>query len=209
MENINTFDMIVAPLILILGFKGLLRGFIKEFFAIVGIVGGVFIASRVALNIGQLVNSIFPMQNENTMLLSGFVVALLIFWFVAYLVGVLLAKLFVISGLGIFDKILGFAFGASKIFLLFAIISYSVSQVKMINDNLEPKVKDSILFPYLKQAGGYIIKLDASHFQSTVTKHLDKVVDTTTKKIKELSKKELEKRAKELQKQLKETTHEQ
>ena len=110
MENINTFDMIVAPLILILGFKGLLRGFIKEFFAIVGIVGGVFIASRVALNVGQLVNSIFPMQNENTMLLSGFVVALLIFWFIAYFIGVLLAKLFVISGLGIFDKIFGFIF---------------------------------------------------------------------------------------------------
>lgn len=202
MENINLFDIIVVALITILGLKGLFRGFTKEFFALVGIVGGVFIASRLSKDTGEIVNSIIPMQNENTILLAGFVASLVVFWIIAYILGSALAKVFKMSGLGIFDRLLGFVFGASKIFLLFAIISYAVSQVKMINDNLAPKLETSVVFPILKEAGSYIIQLDTSGFQEKVNKQLDVVVDATKESIEEISKEELEKRALELKKQL-------
>jgi len=202
LENINIFDLIVVALITILGLKGLFRGFTKEFFALVGIVGGVFIASRLAKDSGDIVNSIIPMQNENTILLAGFIASLVIFWIIAYIVGSALAKVFKMSGLGIFDRILGFAFGAGKIFLLFSIISYAVSQVKMINDNLAPKLETSIVFPILQETGSYIIKLDTSGFQETVTEQLDNVVDATKESIEEISKEELSKKASELTQQL-------
>ena len=208
MENINIFDLIVVALITILGLKGLFRGFTKEFFALVGIVGGVFIASRLSKDTGEIVNSIIPMQNDNTILLAGFVVSLVVFWIIAYIVGSALAKVFKMSGLGIFDRILGFVFGAGKIFLLFSIISYAVSQVKMINDNLAPKLETSIVFPILKETGSYIIQLDTSGFQEEVTKQLDVVVDATKESIEEISKEELEKKAIELKKQLEGQTSE-
>lgn len=119
MENLNIFDIIVGGLVILLGLKGLLKGFVKEFFALVGIVGGVFIASRTANEVGTFVNGIIPMQNDNTILLAGFVTALGLFWIVAYFLGSILEKMFTLSGLGIFDKLLGFVFGAGKIFLLF------------------------------------------------------------------------------------------
>lgn len=202
MEDINIFDLIVVALITILGLKGLFRGFTKEFFALVGIVGGVFIASRLSTDTGEIINSIIPMQNDNTILLAGFVSALVVFWIIAYIVGSGLAKVFKMSGLGIFDRILGFAFGAGKIFLLFSIISYAVTQVKMINDNLAPKLETSIVFPILQETGSYIIQLDTSGFQEEVTKQLDVVVDATKESIEEISKEELEKKAMELKKQL-------
>ena len=220
MENIQIFDIIVISLVTLLGLKGLVRGFTKEFFALVGTVGGVFVASRVAKDTGDIVNSFLPMQNEQTIVLAGFVVALSIFWVLSYLFGSVLAKIFSMSGLGIFDRLFGFVFGASKIFLLFAIISYAVSQVKMINDNLQPKLKDSIVFPILKDAGGYIIKLDASGLQKKVTDKIDTVVDMTKDKIEEVAKEEvkkqvetlkdtdIQKKAQELKKQLEETTSE-
>jgi len=201
-EDINIFDLIVVALITILGLKGLFRGFTKEFFALVGIVGGVFIASRLSTDTGEIINSIIPMQNDNTILLAGFVSALVVFWIIAYIVGSGLAKVFKMSGLGIFDRILGFAFGAGKIFLLFSIISYAVTQVKMINDNLAPKLETSIVFPILQETGSYIIQLDTSGFQEEVTKQLDVVVDATKESIEEISKEELEKKAMELKKQL-------
>lgn len=202
MEDFNIFDLIVVALITILGLKGLFRGFTKEFFGLVGIVGGVFIASRLSKDTGEIVNSIIPMQNDNTILLAGFVVALVVFWIIAYIVGSGLSKAFQMSGLGIFDRILGFVFGAGKIFLLFSIISYAVSQVKMINDNLAPKLETSIVFPILQETGSYIIQLDTSGFQEEVTKQLDVVVDATKESIEEISKEELERRALELKKQL-------
>ena len=208
MEDINFFDLIVVALITILGLKGLFRGFTKEFFALVGIVGGVFIASRLSKDAGEIVNSIIPMQNDNTILLSGFIVSLVLFWIIAYIFGSGLAKIFDMSGLGIFDKLLGFAFGAGKIFLLFSIISYAVSQVKMINDNLAPKLETSIVFPILQETGSYIIQLDTSGFQDEVTKQLDVVVDATKESISEISKDEIEKKVLEVKKELEDQTSE-
>ena len=208
MEDINIFDLVVIALITVLGLKGLFRGFTKEFFALIGIVGGVFIASRLSKDVGAMVNNVIPMDNENTILLSGFVVTLVIVWIIAYVIGTALAKVFKMSGLGIFDRILGFAFGAGKIFLLFSIIAYAVSQVKMINDNLAPKLESSIVFPILQDTGSYIIKLDTSGFQEKVTLQLDTVVDATKESIVEISEKELEKTSEELKKQLKDANSE-
>jgi len=201
-EDINIFDLVVAALITILGLKGLFRGFTKEFFALVGIVGGVFIASRLSQNAGEIVNSIIPMENENTILLAGFVSALVVFWIIAYILGAILSKIFDMSGLGIFDRILGFAFGAGKIFLLFSIIAYAITQVKIINDNLAPKLEASIIFPLMQQTGAYIIKLDTSVFQEKVNSQIDTVVDKTKESIVEISKEEIEKQAVELKNQL-------
>lgn len=207
MENLVILDIIVVSLIIILGLKGLFRGFIKELFGLVGIVGGVFVASRMAKDSGYFINDFIPMSNENTILLVGFVAALIVFWILAYLLGIVLQKIFDASGLGAFDRILGFLFGAGKIFLLFSIIAYAVSQVKVINDNLAPKVANSFIFPLLKDTGAYIIKLDTTKLQGDVTKQFDNVVNSAKQTIEEVSKEEMQKKADELQKQLLETTN--
>ncbi|MEA3512073.1 MAG: CvpA family protein [Campylobacterota bacterium] len=208
MENINIFDLVVIILITLLGLKGLFRGLTKELFGLVGIVGGVFIASRLAKETGAFIDSIIPLDNENSILLAGFVLTLVVFWIVAYLLGTILEKVFYISGLGIFDKLFGFIFGAGKIFLLFSIIAYAVTNVKMINDKLNVSLENSIMMPLFIETGGYIIKLDTIGLQESVSKQLDVVVDATKDTIEELSKEELEKRAIELKKQLEETTSE-
>ena len=208
MENISIFDIVILTLVVVLGLKGLIRGLTKELFGLIGIVGGVFVASRLAKSVGDIANSIIPMENENTILLIGFVVTIIVFWILAYVCGVILEKIFSASGLGIFDRIFGFMFGASKVFLLFSIIAYAVSQVKAISDNIEPKLKDSIVFPMLIQTGSYIIKLDTTHFQAQVTKQLDVVVEEAKDTIEEISKEELAKKAEELKQQLMDTTSE-
>jgi len=168
-ENINVFDFVVIALIVILGLKGLFRGFIKEIFGIIGIIGGVFVASRVAVDVGKLINDIIPIPNENTITMVGFIVVLVCFWIVAYLLGMILDKVFDLSGLGFFNRILGFFFGAGKIFLLISVIIYSASQIKMVNDKLQPKVKNSVTFPILIESGKYIIKLDIKEMQQKLS----------------------------------------
>lgn len=223
MENVNYFDLTVLTLVALLGLKGLFKGFTKELFGLIGIVGGVFIASRLAKDTGDLVNGIIPIDNEKTLLLAGFVVSLIIFWIIAYILGNLVAKALDLSGLGIFDRIFGFLFGAGKIFLIFSIIAYAVTNVKTINDQIKPKLKESILFPMLVSTGGYIIKLDTSSLTKEVGEKINEAVDSTKETIKkiaseeikqkvleqkELKQKELEKKAEELEKQLKETSSE-
>ena len=46
MDAVSWFDLVVVALVLVLGIKGLLNGFIKEIFGIIGLIGGVIVASR-------------------------------------------------------------------------------------------------------------------------------------------------------------------
>jgi len=184
LENINYFDVIVIALIVMLGLKGLFRGFIKEVFALIGLVAGVYIASRNANFTGHLISdNIIPIQGENTLMLVGFVITLIAVWIVAYILGALISKIFAVSGLGLFDKLLGFIFGAGKVFFILAIIVFAVSQIKIINTKLQETTKDSIMYPLLKQAGEIIIKIDPVEVQKDITTNIDNAVKTTQEAI--------------------------
>jgi len=202
LENINIFDIIVIALVVILGLKGLMKGFIKELFGLIGIVGGVFVASRLAKDVGDIVAGIFALENENTILLVGFIAGLIAFWIIAYIIGAILEKVFEASGLGILDRVFGFIFGAGKIFLLFAIIAYATTGVKVVNDNLAPKMKDSMVFPMLVSTGGFIIKLDTGKFSNDVKKEFNGAVESTKKTIQEISETEIKKKAIEVKEQV-------
>jgi len=195
-------------LVTLLGLKGLFRGFIKEFFALFGIVGGVFIASRLSSVVGELVDQIIPFDNNNTMILVGFIVALAIFWTIAYVIGMTISKMFSLSGLGIFDKLLGFVFGAGKVFLLFSIITFAASSIESFKKKIENKMENSIVYPILKTTGGYIIKLDTTKLENGVTKHVNSAIETTKNTIKDISAKEIsesiKKKTEEIKKEIKE-----
>ena len=108
----NYFDIIASVIILLLGLKGIINGFFKEVFGLIGIIGGIFIASRVGNEVGQyLSNLIFKFENSAAINFTGFLVALAVFWFFMIVVGYIFKKLSSVSGLGIFDRIFGFIFG--------------------------------------------------------------------------------------------------
>ncbi len=212
MENINIFDVIVLSLITLLGLKGLFRGFIKEFFALFGIVGGVFVASRVSSEVGEIVDKVFHFDNNNTLVLVGFVAAIAAFWILAYIIGMALSKVFSLSGLGIFDRLLGFIFGAGKVFLLFSIIAFAISSVEAINKKLTKKLANSVVFPILKDTGKFIIKLDTTKLEKGVTTRVNGAIQSTKDTLKDIStdkiKKKVEDKIKEFKEEVKKETKE-
>jgi membrane protein required for colicin V production len=187
LEGTNIFDIVVGTLIALLGLKGLFRGFIREFFALFGIVGGVFVASRLSNQVGEAIDQVMNFDNNHSLVLVGFLVTVITFWILAYMLGVVLSKVFDISGLNIFDRLFGFVFGASKVFLLFSIIIFAVSQIEVINTKLENKLSNSIIFPLLKDTGSYIIKLDTTKLESGVSKYVNKAIESTKEAVEEIS----------------------
>jgi len=179
LENLNIFDTVTLILIALLGLKGLFRGFVKEVFALIGIIGGVFVASRIAKDVGSVIDSFFKIDNESTVLLIGFIVSVLCFWLLTYALGMLISKIFSLSGLGIFDRIFGIIFGAGKIFLIFAIIFYSLSKIEAIKDKIEQKVGNSFMYPLLVEVGSIIIQIDTT----TIVKKIENGIDNTKNNI--------------------------
>lgn len=173
MQDFSMFDLIIIAITLILGLKGLFRGFIKEVFGIIGIVGAIFIASRISTETGELIAPLFVLENSATIKLIGFVIAMLAIWLIVYAAGIVVSKIFSASGLGAVDRILGFAFGALKIFLIFSVIAYALFQVESFKKVIDEKFANSAVMPHLLSVGSIIIKLDTS----VLTSKIDSISD--------------------------------
>jgi membrane protein required for colicin V production len=164
MQEFSTFDMIVVGISVVLGLKGLFKGFIKEVFGLVGIIGGIFIASRMSEVVGNLVKPIIGIESNATLSLIGFVATLIGFWIIVYILGSILSKITEMSGLGAVNRLLGFIFGTAKIFLIISVIVYALYQIESFKSTLNEKLSKSLVFPYLVETGGFIVKLDTSKF---------------------------------------------
>jgi len=161
MENISIFDIISLALIFILGIKGVINGFIKEVFGLVGIVGGIFIASRFAGQMGELVNqNIYQLDSSATLYLVGFLAVLVLFWILSLFMGHILESLIKMSGLGGIDKLAGFIVGSAKIFLVFSILAVTLSNIEFIKTKADQYMEKSFMYPIFVKTGTYIVKMD-------------------------------------------------
>lgn len=197
----NYFDLVASIIILLLGLKGIINGFFKEVFGLIGIIGGIFVASRMGDIVGQYISdAVFKFQNSAAINFTGFLVTLAAFWLLMVFIGFVFKKLSSMSGLGPVDKILGFLFGASKFFLIAAVIAHAAYNVNAIKKTVDAKMQNSFLFPILVETGGFIMKIDPVEMSDDINNSIDKIknetkdmvqkstqniVDETTKEIQE------------------------
>ncbi len=170
MMDFNYFDVTISAIILILGIKGFMQGFIKEAFGLLGLVGGVYFASRLSDRAATFIDTNFlHLDNPSLLKLIGFLAILIVIWVSATILGTIFSKLTSESGLGFLNRLFGFIAGGGKYFLIFALIVTALSNVTLVKDNLEKYINDSILYPYLREAGSYLINLDTSAMGLTVS----------------------------------------
>ena len=175
MEHFSLFDIISISLILILGIKGVINGFVKEVFGLIGIIGGIYLASRYAPEAGALIDAnVFKFANQASMYLAGFISVLILFWISSVFLGYIIAHALSVSGLSSIDKIAGFAVGSLKIFFVFSIFTVTLNNIEFIKNRLEPYAQKSIMFPIFSEAGHYIVKLDTKQLMNTVTEPSEK-----------------------------------
>jgi len=180
MMDFNYFDVTIAAIVLILGIKGFMQGFIKEAFGLIGLVAGVYFAARLAPEAATFIDTnFFHLENQSLLQLIGFLTILIIIWLGATILGSIFSKLTNQSGLGFLNRLFGFITGGGKYFLIFALIVTALSNVTLVKDNLEKYVKDSILYPYLKETGAYLINIDTSAMGLTMTESDDSDTNVT------------------------------
>ncbi|WP_086244682.1 CvpA family protein [Campylobacter devanensis] len=168
MDFITWFDIIIIAVVIILGIKGIINGLIKEVFGLIGIIGGVIIASRNANLVGDLISLYIYQLSDSAEFFFGFLFALLVFWFVCLMLGNLLSKMLKMSGLGFVDRLLGFFVGAAKIFLVLAILAAIVSKISVLNQKISPFFEGSKVYPILLSAGQFIMAMDVSKVKESV-----------------------------------------
>ncbi|WP_321778036.1 CvpA family protein [Sulfurimonas sp.] len=203
--ELNYFDLVASVIILLLGLKGILNGFFKEVFGLIGIVGGIFVASRVGDTVGKaLSDMIFNFDNNSAISFTGFLFTLAVFWLFMIGIGLIFKKLSLLSGLGIFDRILGFVFGASKFFLIAAVIAHAAYNIKAVKNAIDSSIETSFLFPVLVSTGKFVMKIDPVKISDDINKSIDKVSDKVQESVKTSTQKIVEKTKKEIKSKMKE-----
>ncbi len=184
MDGFSYFDLVVGIIVILLGLKGLIDGFIKEVFGLIGIIGGIYIGSHYGQNVGEFISqNIFQIKNPAALSFVGFLVTLAAFWLLMLLVGKLFAKLSSASGMGLIDRIAGFLFGAAKIFLILSVIVFAVSNIEAAKNTVEKYTKNSLLFPLMEKTGSYIIKLNPKEITQKVEEKTTQVQEDIKKSI--------------------------
>jgi len=203
--EINYFDLVAAIIILLLGLKGIINGFFKEVFGLVGIIGGIFVASRIGDSVGEELNTlIFNFSSPAAVSFLGFLTTLALFWLLMVLIGFIFKRLSALSGLGPIDKILGFIFGASKFFLIAAVIAHAAYSIKAVKSTLDSTMGNSILFPIMVETGAFIMKIDPVGISEDINKSIDSTTQALKEKTNELVEESAQERIEEIKQKLQE-----
>jgi membrane protein required for colicin V production len=190
MEGFNYIDIIVIFMIVVLGLKGYINGFLKEVFTLIGIIGGIFIASRYSYEIGTFLHdNLFAFDNDAGKNFAGFIVGIIGFAVALNLIRYVIESVTSDTAFSTLNKILGIIVGSTKIFLILSVITHAVSNIEVINKNINEFTQNSFMYPILKNTGGYIIKIDIEDFKKKPESAVEQVVSD----IKEGASKELEK----------------
>ena len=167
MEGINWFDVGCLVLVVLFGLRGITNGIVKEIFGILGLIGGLFAAMRYKTMAGEWIAAKIPaLQNTNgvlsgdtTQVLIGFIAVLFGVWISCLIIGEIISKFFKWSGLGFVDKIGGFVFSISKIFLIFAVIVTLASGPMSMNEQTKKYFESSKTAPIFLKIGNWILNL--------------------------------------------------
>lgn len=169
MERFMWFDLVTLGLILILAIKGIVNGFIKEVFGLIGIVGGIYMAARYATKAGDWIDvNLFAFNNKSTLFLVGFLAILIVFWIFCIFLGAIFTKMLSLSGLGIIDKLAGFIVGGSKIFFVFAVLFFAISNVVFIKEKLDKYLNNSFMYPAFIKTGAFIVDMKPEIIKKTI-----------------------------------------
>ncbi len=157
----NLFDALVLGIAIILGIKGFFNGFIKEIAGLIGIIGGLFLASKYYHNAGEYINYyIFHIPNKSAINLVGFIALFVGFWIFAVFIGFLISKILKVSALGGVDRIFGFIFSSMKFFILVSVIVVLLYQIQFFKEYVDKYTKNSFIFPLMLNLGEKIININ-------------------------------------------------
>ncbi|WP_281747393.1 CvpA family protein [Helicobacter suis] len=153
-------DIALAVLIVGVGLRGFYNGFIDEVSGLLGIVLGVFLASRWAERVGSWFSShVYAFHDPSMSSLVGFVLVLACVWIAFLVTGVIVSKAIVLSNLGIIDRILGFLFGCTKIFLILAFLLYTISRLFFMKSLDVYLHAHSQIYPYMHTIASHVLQL--------------------------------------------------
>lgn len=176
----NYLDIIIGIILLLFALAGLKNGIIREAFALVAFIGGVYGAARLSDYAGEKLSTIINVSHEWMSIIS-FIIVFILLALTINLIGKGVSKLAESLCLGFFDKIGGFVFGVAKGLLIVSVIII-ILDFFGIKDVLNKETREkSVLYTTSENIAEWI-----TDNKDSFIKEFDNKVDDAEDEIKDL-----------------------
>lgn len=161
LEQLNYIDIGILVVLVLLSIKDIWKGIIRGLASFLGILLGIFLASRFYEKVGTyFAENIYNLNSDELNHLIGFLILITLVWGVFLLLGEILYRALRFSPFAVLDGALGLIFGFCKAFLLISIIVYGVSQINWLQNFSQKVEKDSYLFPIMKHLAIQVMNIE-------------------------------------------------
>lgn len=158
MVELGYLDFIFLGVIIITTITGFLKGFAKEFCGFLGMVCGIFFASRFAYDAGEWFSSnVIDFSSDSTHTLIGFIAIFLMIVVVFFIIGKILDKITSSALPNYLNKLLGAFFGGLKSFLILAFIFHLAFRLDFMQSVQAHWANNSKLYSTMENIASSII----------------------------------------------------
>lgn len=161
MDKLSYIDVGILVVLILLSVKGIWQGIIRGLASFLGILLGIFFASRYYASMGDwFAHTLYNFNMPEINALIGFLIIITLTWAIFLLLGEILFRLVKFTPLAVIDGALGLAFGFCKAFLIISIIVFGISQIEWLKSFSQNVERNSSLFPLMKKLSIQIMNLD-------------------------------------------------
>lgn len=168
--GLNAMDITIIILTLMMALKGLLSGFLKELFGFLGLIGGIYVASRFASVIANYIDAnLLHMENYALIKLIGFLGILAAIWGLSVFISSIAIGVSKTTPHSSLDRVFGFIVAGVKYFLIFSLIVAALLRSPLIKDSMAKVISGSRLYPTLDMVGSTLINFTPTDGKIKIT----------------------------------------
>ena len=162
--GLNSMDIIILGIVLLLSLKGLVSGPLKETLQTISIIGAIVVASYLSPLLSQKIKPYLLSHsslNPALIKLLSFIVILAAVWFILKFISDRIDKED-FPLLRVSQRVAGMIVSFLKYFLIFSIIVAVLSQSKLFKDKFSKELKGSQIAPVMIKTGSILLNLPNS-----------------------------------------------
>lgn len=162
MDTKYYIDIGVIVIVAFLGLRGLKNGLILEIMGVVGVVIGIYCASKYCVDGAHYLELAgLEFDNKNVLWILSFILILAAVWIGSLVIGSIIARFVVIlPEIAIINYCGGFVFSALKYFVILCVLVYGLTQVGFLKEPIQNLTKDTKSYPIMYEVAKKIMNTE-------------------------------------------------
>ncbi|TLE08673.1 CvpA family protein [Helicobacter bilis] len=183
METKHYVDIAVIIIVAVLGLRGLKNGLIHEIMGVLGVVLGIYFASKYCIDGAKYIELVgLSFENRHILLMFAFILILALVWIGFLVLGVIVARFVVIlPEIAIINYFGGYVFSALKYFVILCVVVYGLTQVGFLKDPIKNLTEGTRSYPIMYEVAEKIMSIEALQ---DLQKQYVEVEETAKKEVK-------------------------